>query len=246
MNGMIFAAGLGTRLSPITDNKPKALVEVGGKPLLWHAINNFYNHGIRYIVVNVHHFPSQIIDYLQTVSWDGLKIAISDESDTLLDTGGGLVNARKLFMPHEPVLIGNADVLSNADLSHMMQFHKQHKPLVTLMTMQRPSTRQLVFNHDGLLSGWVNHQNGDRITARNEQNTHESAFCGFHIVEQAFIDMLPQEGAFPIMDAYLSRAAEVAIRESVMPPRCHWFDVGTVDKLEIAETFMVTNNRGIH
>lgn len=238
MNGMIFAAGLGSRLSPLTDNKPKALVEVGGKPLLYHAINHFYNHGIRHLVVNVHHFSGQIVEYLNVTRWDGLEVFISDESDQLLDTGGGLVKARNLFLPGQPVLIGNADVYSDASLDAMIAFHEKHKPAVTLMTMQRPSTRQLVFNADGMLAGWVNHENGRRIVARDDQDVHEAAFCGFHIVEQSFIDLLPSHGVFPIMDSYLDSASSTDIRQFEMPPGCFWFDVGTVSKLEVVERFI--------
>ncbi len=243
INGMIFAAGLGTRLSPLTDSKPKALVEVAGKPLLWHAINHFYSYGVRYIVVNVHHFANQVIDFLAEIDFDGLEIVVSNESSQLLDTGGGLAYAQKLFKPDMPVLVGNADVFSNAPLDKMIDAHRKNKSDVTLMTMQRSSARQLVFNSEGLLAGWINHESGKRIVARDCANTHEAAFCGFHIIEPAFLDRLQPNRVFPIMDAYLDNAATCAISEFVMPPGYYWFDVGTVQKLETVERFVGNDNR---
>lgn len=241
---MIFAAGLGTRLSPLTNNMPKALVPVGGQPLLWHAINHLYGYGIRHLVVNVHHFANQVVDYLANHQWAGLEILISDESECLLDTGGGLVKALPLFIPGEPVLVANADVFCNAPLDKMMAAHEKLNSSVTLMTMQRPSTRQLLFNPQGLLSGWVNHETGEKKIARIEPATHESAFCGFHIIEPSFLAALPQqEGKFPIMEAYLERASEVEIHEFSMPGGHHWFDVGTLNKLEVVNQFISTANK---
>ncbi len=240
---MIFAAGLGTRLSPLTNNMPKALVPVAGQPLLWHAINHLYGYGIRHLVVNVHHFANQVIAYLAQHQWEGLQVFISDESDCLLDTGGGLVKALPLFKPEEPILVANADVFCNAPLDKMMAAHEKLNSSVTLMTMQRPSTRQLLFNGQGLLSGWVNHESGEERIARAGQTTHESAFCGFHIIEPSFLASLPQQGKFPIMDAYLGRASEVGIREFAMPPGHFWFDVGTLNKLEVVNQFISSANK---
>lgn len=243
MNGMIFAAGLGTRLSPLTNNMPKALVPVAGQPLLWHAINHLYGYGIRHLVVNVHHFANQVVDFLARHQWDGLKIVVSDESDCLLDTGGGLVKALPLFKPEEPILVANADVFSNAPLDLMIDKHKCGKAPVTLMTMQRPSTRQLLFNDQGVLSGWVNHESGEERIARAGQTNHESAFCGFHIIEPSFLASLPQQGKFPIMEAYLDQASAADIVEYAMPEGHYWFDVGTLKKLEVVNQFISSENK---
>lgn len=238
MNGMIFAAGLGTRLNPITDAMPKALVQVAGKPLLWHAINHFYDSGIRHLVVNVHHFAHQVVRFLENHKWEGLTVLISDESDLLLDTGGGLVNAIPLFIPGQPVLVGNADVLSNAPLQLFMEAHQASDSQVSLMTMQRNSSRQLQFNDTGLLSGWINHETGEVKVARPNQDTHEAAFCGFHVIEQSFLKSLHQSGVFPIMDAYLDSASSIHIKQFNMPEGYFWFDVGTTKKLDLACRFM--------
>lgn len=240
---MIFAAGLGTRLSPLTNNMPKALVPVGGQPLLWHAINHLYGYGIRHLVVNVHHFANQVVDYLTHHQWQGLEIVISDESECLLDTGGGLVKALPLFKPGEPILVANADVFCNAPLDKMMAAHEKQNSQVTLMTMQRPSTRQLLFNEQGHLSGWVNHESGEERIARAGQTTHESAFCGFHIIEPSFLASLPQQGKFPIMEAYLDQASAADIVEYAMPEGHYWFDVGTIKKLEAVNQFIASENK---
>ena len=239
---MIFAAGLGTRLSPITDRMPKALVPVDGKPLLWHAVSHLYRYGIRHLVVNVHHFAHQVSDYLAGHSWYGMDIVISDESSQLLDTGGGLVKAIPLFRPGEPILVANADVFCNAPLDVMMADHDQSNAAVSLMTMQRNSTRQLRFNESGLLCGWVNHESGAEIVAREGEDTHEAAFCGFHILDYSFLASLPYRGKFPIMDVYLENASKIAIKECVMPQGHYWFDVGTIKKLDLVNQFVVSNN----
>ena len=242
MNGMIFAAGLGSRLSPLTDTMPKALVAVDGKPLLWHAINHLYSYGVRHLVVNVHHFAAQVINFLNTQQWPNLNILISDESDLLLDTGGGLLKAFPLFKSNEPILVANADVFSNAPLDLMIDQHQKNQPAVTLMTMVRPSTRQLQFNSHGLLSGWVNHETSEVKIARRGQVTHEAAFCGFHIIELSFLELLTAQGKFPIMDAYLQQATTVDIQEFLLPSGYFWFDVGTSKKLDAVNDFVANKN----
>lgn len=155
MNGMIFAAGLGTRLAPLTLSKPKALVEVGGEPLLSRAINHLVEAGVNHIVVNVHHFAGQIIDYVDSHRCDwSAEIVISDESDLLLDTGGGLFKALPLFPDDSPIVIGNADVVCDAPLSQLVETHKFRCWDATLMTSPRHSTRHLLFDGGDRLCGW--------------------------------------------------------------------------------------------
>ncbi len=244
MNAMIFAAGLGTRLAPLTDTKPKALVEVGGKPLLEHAIDHFVACGATQIVVNVHHFAGQIVDYIERNrnNWPNAEIAISDESDELLDTGGGLAKALALFADREPIVVGNADVLCNAPLAQLLENHKNSHSEATLITRQRNSTRQLLFDDDSRLAGWINKTTGETKAPRPLAGTHESAFCGLHIVEQELIRRMPHERKFAIIDAYLGLAAEHVIREATLPAECFWFDVGTVEKLSAAEAFIANRN----
>ena len=239
MNGMIFAAGLGTRLAPLTNDRPKALVEVAGRALLAHAIEHFREAGIRRIIVNVHHFAQRIIDYVSVnaAHWPDTEIIISDESDCLLDTGGGLAKALPLF-DSQTIVVGNADVLCNVPLRWLVESHRKSGREATLLTKQRPSTRQLLFDADGRLSGWTNKTSGEVKMPRPADNLHESAFCGFHVIETELLKTMLPVSKFPIIDAYLQRAAEHNIGETTIPDDCYWFDVGTPEKLQTAENFM--------
>lgn len=245
MKGMIFAAGLGTRLAPLTLTKPKALVEVGGQPMLQRAMDHFAAEGCTEMVVNVHHFAQQVIDYIEEhrSRWPQMVVHISDESDALLDTGGGLVRAVSLFETEGPIVVGNADVVCDAPLRLFVEQHKQKGREASLLTKVRPSTRQLLFDGDGRLSGWVNKTTGETKTPRSIEGTHESAFCGFHVVEPSLLKAMPQSGKFPIIDAYLSLAADHVIGEEVLSAECHWFDVGTTEKLAAVEQYMAQTER---
>ena len=157
---MIFAAGLGTRLRPLTDTMPKALVRVGGEPLLWHVIMNLKAGGFERIVVNVHHFADQIIDYLKANSNFGLDIRISDESNQLLDTGGGIRKAVPLFDPSSPILIHNVDILSNTNLAKLYDSAANHD--ATLLVSKRETSRYLIFDDEMRLREWINVKTGER------------------------------------------------------------------------------------
>ncbi len=243
MNGMIFAAGLGTRLAPYTNDRPKALVEVGGKPLLEHAIEQFVRGGITTLVVNVHHFADQIKQYIANNQhrWPQTQILISDETDFLLDTGGGLVKALDLFTNDRPIVIGNADVYSNVPINWLFDQHVRSGNSATLLTQQRNSTRQLLFDNNGRLSGWRNKTTGDQILPRIKEvdtaTLHESAFCGFHVVEQGLIRFWLPVHKFPIIEAYLKVASDDHIGEVPLASNRYWFDVGTPEKLKAANDF---------
>ena len=158
---MIFAAGLGTRLKPITDRMPKALVPVGGQPLLWHVIQKLRAAGFERIVINVHHFADQIIDYIEANQNFGLDIRISDERVALLDTGGGIKHALPLFDPSMPILIHNVDILSNVDLAALYQATLESQADALLLVSQRQTKRYLLFADDDRLCGWTNIETGE-------------------------------------------------------------------------------------
>ncbi len=243
MNGMIFAAGLGTRLAPLTLSKPKALVEVGGEPLLSRAINHLVEAGVNHIVVNVHHFAGQIIDYVDSHRCDwSAEIVISDESDLLLDTGGGLFKALPLFPDDSPIVIGNADVVCDAPLSQLIETHKFRCWDATLMTSPRHSTRHLLFDGGDRLCGWEDVKNEKHREARPATVAYREAFNGFHVVEQrlvrSFFSADSEVSPLPIINAYLDRAADFIIGRSPIPEGRYWFDVGTVEKLAVAEEFL--------
>lgn len=243
MNGMIFAAGLGTRLAPLTNTQPKALVKVGGKPLLEHAIEQFVKGGVTTLVINVHHFPDQIIAYVNANKhrWPQTNILISDESDFLLDTGGGLVKALQMFPDDKPIVVGNADVLCDVPIDWLYAEHVKSGHSATLLTRKRNSTRQLLFDANGRLSGWRNLTSGEerlpRLKDVETSSLHESAFCGFHVIEQGLVRFWLPVRKFSIIDAYLNVASDDKIYEEYLSSEYYWYDVGTVEKLKTAEEF---------
>lgn len=162
MNGMIFAAGLGTRLQPLTNDRPKALVEVAGKPLLEYVIRKMIAADVQRIVVNVHHYADQIEAFLCERHFFDWDIVISDEREKLLDTGGGLLKARELFCPGESVLIHNVDIFSDIDIPALLRFHRQNKGDATLVTRTGGKGRGLRFNREGMLKGWENKATGEQ------------------------------------------------------------------------------------
>lgn len=233
---MIFAAGLGTRLSPITDHKPKALVEVHGKPLLWYALQNVIKAGATRIVVNVHHFPEQIEHYLGNLNFENITICISDERDELLDTGGGLLKAAPFFDPGKPILIHNADVLTNCDLRLLVKFHQQNESLASLMVQNRKTNRYLLFDEDNKLCGWQNTSTGETKSAAVPQGElTQLAFNGVQILDYGILGLLGETRKFSITDGYLALAATHKI-SGYSQWQGQWFDVGTVQKLADAES----------
>ena len=225
---MIFAAGLGTRLKPLTDTMPKALVKVGGQPLLWHVIMKLRAAGYERLVVNVHHFSQQIIDYLQTNHNFGLDIRISDETNGLLETGGGIKKALPLFDPESPILIHNVDILSNLDLTAL----PTDTPL--LVVSQRQTKRYLQFDDSMRLIGWKNIETGE-VKGREGRSL---AFSGIHVFHPSLAPLLADwPDRFPIMDFYLKSCASHVIK-GVEATNLRLMDVGKLDTLHDAEAFI--------
>lgn len=234
---MIFAAGLGTRLKPLTDTMPKALVRVGGQPLLWHVIQKLKAAGYERLVVNVHHFAEQIVDYLKAKDNFGLDIRISDETDGLLETGGGIKKALPLFDPSEPILIHNVDILSNLDLSKTRDFTNLTVESVVVVS-QRKTKRYLQFDDDMRLIGWKNVETGE-VKGREGCPL---AFSGIHIFHPSLAPLMEDwPDRFPIMDFYLKVCADHVIR-GFEAPHLKLLDVGKLDTLEQAEVFLETNS----
>ncbi|MFN8250989.1 MAG: sugar phosphate nucleotidyltransferase [Ferruginibacter sp.] len=208
---IIFSAGLGTRFKPWTDSHPKALAIVNGKPLLQRNIEYLQQYGITDVVVNIHHFPDQIVAAInQNKGW-GSNIVISDESDIVLETGGGLVKARKLLDGDRPFLSLNVDILTNLDLNKLMAFHQQHKPLVTFGVTNRRSSRVLLFDDDNRLCGWKNINTGETKISIDKPGLIEKAYSCVVIYEPKIFGLIRQSGKFSIMDTYLDLAAEHVI-----------------------------------
>jgi NDP-sugar pyrophosphorylase family protein len=226
---MIFAAGLGTRLKPLTDTMPKALVRVGGQPLLWHVIMKLKAAGYERMVVNVHHFADQIIDYLQSNDHFGIDIRISDERDGLLETGGGIKKALPLFDPESPILIHNVDILSNLDLNAL----PTDAPL--LVVSPRQTKRYLLFDESLRLQGWTNIETGE---VKGRMAEKRLAFSGIHVFHPSLIPLMADwPDRFPIMDFYLKACGDHLIR-GYEARDLRLLDVGKLDTLEQAETFI--------
>lgn len=237
MKAMIFAAGLGTRLRPITDHTPKALVKAAGKPMLQRTIEHLHLYGFNDLIVNVHHHAQQVEDFLKNYENKGFKISVSDEKPALLDTGGGLKKASWFFDDDEPFLVINADVISNLDLSRLMEYHKQQQALVTLVVRNRSSSRCFLFDREFQLRGWENKKTGQQILSGNYMDLKGWSFSGIHVLEPKIFDLMEEEGKFSIVDVYLRLAPDHKIvgfpdNDSV------WFDIGDIGKLKKAEEWL--------
>jgi len=237
MNAMIFAAGLGTRLKPLTDSIPKALVEVNGITMLEHSINLLTKHGAKKIVVNVHHHADQIINFINSRNYFGIEMVISDERDELLDTGGGLWKARTELENAGPFLVLNADILSNIDLSRMMDQHLKTNAMATLAVRERKeSSRQLLFSENGNLGGWKNLKSGAEIIFQNNGKLVPLAFSGIHIISPDWFELNNKSGKFSIIDSYLELGKSNSIK-SYRHDEDYWFDIGSLSKLSAANDF---------
>ena len=237
MQAMILAAGFGTRLRPLTNYTPKAMVKVGETPLLEIAIRRLIKYGFDEIIINVHHFAEQILRFLEKNNNFGVHISISDEQDKILETGGGLKHARAFFKD-EPFLLCNADVITNIDFKKMYDTHLEHGGLATLATRQRSSSRYFIFDEDNLLHGWQNVKTGEiKMCRAKKGKLNLRAFSGIHIISSGIFDLMKQEGKFSIIDVYLKAAKDHSIY-SYNHDEDIWLDVGKKENLDAAEKVM--------
>ena len=235
---MILAAGLGTRLKALTQDKPKALVELNGKPLLQHCIENLIANGFNHIVINVHHFGEQIIDFVESHHFDA-DIQISDERDLLMDTGGGIVKATPLFKNSKAVLVHNVDIISNVNLGEMNQQFLESGDDAWLLTQDRETNRKLLFREDHQLIGWRNKADGNFKWVYDSFGQYqEMAFSGLHFFRKnlfAGFECKPQS----VIDLYLKLAKNDRILSKPIQPD-YWFDLGKPEQLEAAENYLNT------
>ncbi len=239
MKAMVFAAGLGTRLRPLTDDRPKALVTIAGRTLLEITLSRLRTFGVREVILNVHHFADQIVAYLAANQNFGMRIEISRE-EALLDTGGGLKKAAWFFLEpgagaDEPFLIHNVDVLSTIDLACMAQFHVQHNALATLAVAERATSRPLLFDADGLLRGRGTAPDRDPTRSQPVQWLAAFAFAGIHVVSPRIFAKLDEQGAFSIIDAYVRLAAKGETILGFRTDGAYWRDLGRPNDLTAAE-----------
>ena len=212
MKALIFAAGKGTRLKPFTDHHPKALALVNEVPLLERNIKYLQSFGINDFVINIFHFGEQISDFLKKNDNFGAKIEISDEKEELLETGGGLVFAKKFLNHNEDFLILNADILTELNINEFVKFHKEKKDFATLAVSDRNSSRKLYFNEEMILRGWLNVQSGEQRLAEFNKGFKALAFSGIHCINPIIFDKIKRTGKFSIMEEYLDMMHTEKIR----------------------------------
>lgn len=241
MKAMIFAAGLGTRLKPLTDHTPKALLPINGKPMLEHVILKLKDAGFNQIAINIHHLGHQIIDFLQANNNFGIEIYVSDERDYLLDTGGGIKHAQTFLQGNEPFLIHNADILSNIDLRKLYEHHLESNPLATLLVSKRKTSRYLLFNKENKLCGWRNRETGEvkSFYPHFEPNQYkEFAFSGIHVLSPKIFDWMEEwTGKFSIINFYLSICAKTNI-QAYNDETLRLLDIGKPESLTLAEQWL--------
>ncbi len=233
MKGMILAAGLGTRFKPWTDLHPKALALVNGKTLLERNILYMQSAGIKKVLVNVHHFPDQIVELINLHHGWGSEVVISDETEEVLETGGGLKKAAGYF-DEDPFVLMNADILTDMNLPAMIAFHQKHKPLVTLAVTNRKSSRHFLFDKNDRLAGWRNTATGEEIISIPGKDLAEKAFSGIHIISPEIFPLIHQYGKFSIVNVYLELAATNTI-QGFDHSGSKLVDVGRTESVKIAE-----------
>ena len=239
MKAMVLAAGLGTRLRPLTDNRPKALVEVAGKTLLEITLRRLRSFGVSEAILNVHHFADMIVDYLGKNNNFGLHIEISREDDLLLDTGGGLKKAAWFFLQNasaadQPFILHNVDVISNVDLRRMLEFHAEKRALATLMVQNRKTSRYLLFDDQLLLCGRRFEKENKTELVCSSEHPQALAFCGIHVISPRLLSMMTEQGIFSIITTYLRLAAQGERILAFRADDSYWRDLGNLESLQQA------------
>lgn len=234
MKAMIFSAGLGTRFKPWTDHHPKALAIVNGKSLLQRNIENLQKFGISDIIVNVHHFPDQIIEAIQHNNGWGSKVIVSDETDKVLETGGGLKKAEIFLEGEEPFFAINVDILSDINLEEMMDYHREHAPLATIAVSSRKTSRYFLFDASHTLCGWRNVDTGQERISQQRDEYLQKAFSGIHLLEPKIFSLIPTIEKISMVDIYL-RLAEKETIKGYEHVGTKFVDVGRVESVAKAE-----------
>lgn len=236
---MVLAAGLGTRLRPLTNDRPKALVEIGSRTLLEITLTRLASFGVREVIINVHHFADLVIQYLKTKDNFGLKVEISRE-ELLLDTGGGLKKASWFFLQDpnrldEPFILHNVDVVSTIDFQRIVKFHRDNHALATLAVQERESSRYLLFDEQGQLCGRRIGRDQEPELVRSSPNLQPLAFSGVHIISPRLLTDMTEEGAFSIIATYLRLAGQGEKILAFRADEFYWRDLGKLDDLRQAE-----------
>lgn len=233
MKAMILAAGLGTRLKPFTDQHPKALAVVNGKTLLQRNIEYLASYGFDDITVNVHHFPEQIKEFITSFKYHGITFHISDETEEVLETGGGLMRASTFLKGNETFVLMNVDILTDLDLGKMIQTHRDTGGLATLAVSKRDTSRYFMFDENNRLCGWQNVKTGEKKIVRDGTEMTSLAFSGIHVIEPEIFSLIKRKGKFSMVDVYLDLAPVKDIY-AYNHSENKFIDVGTLEKLNRA------------
>ncbi|MEO8768479.1 MAG: sugar phosphate nucleotidyltransferase [Ferruginibacter sp.] len=235
---IIFSAGLGTRFKPWTDAHPKALAIVNGKSLLQRNIEYLQQYNITDIIVNIHHFPEQIVEAIKEYNGWGSNILISDESNEVLETGGGLLKARKLLEGNDPFISLNVDVLTDLDINKLLAFHNEHKPLISFGVTERKTSRNILLDTEGRMCGWKNNTTGEEKIVIQKENLKPFAYSCVVVYQQEIFSLIKQQGKFSIMDTYLDLAADNLIL-GYNHTGDKWVDVGKPESVVVAEELFI-------
>jgi N-acetyl-alpha-D-muramate 1-phosphate uridylyltransferase len=239
MKALILAAGTGNRLKPLTDQTPKALVKINNYPLLEIVIRRLAGAGIKSLVINVHHFSDQIIDFIRSQENFGLEINISDESDELLDTGGAVKKAREFFRGEDNILVHNVDILSNLRINDLVSYHNEKEALVTLAVKDRPTSRSLLVEASGRLCGWEFPEKKLSILTRdNRKGLKTKAFSGVYVFSAKLLDKFPEESVFGFMPWILNLASTEKILTWDQSPS-FWYEAGRPDSIAKAARSLI-------
>jgi NDP-sugar pyrophosphorylase family protein len=244
MKAMVLAAGLGTRLRPLTDDRPKALVEVAGRTLLEITLTRLRSFGVDQAIINVHHFADMVVDYLKVHNNFGMQIEISRE-EVLLDTGGGLKKAAHFFLQHgdaeQPFIVHNVDVISTIDLQRMIQFHSTNHALATLAVQHRETSRYLLFDESLQLCGRRSGRNGEPELVRPSSRPEALAFCGIHVISPRLLNLMTEEGVFSIINTYMRLASQGEKLQAIRADEYYWKDLGTPENIAQAAEDLARN-----
>lgn len=235
MKAIILAAGLGSRLNNITKHKPKALVEVNGVTMLEIVISKLISYGVKDFLINIHHFSNDIEKFLERKNNFGVNITISDESKELLDTGGAILKAKEFIHGNEPILIHNVDIISDFDITNLLNTHIKDNSIATLCVRKRNSTRGLLFNEKSNLVGWTNiSENKIRWVNKKFDDYNTLAYSGIYMINPLFVDLISQTGKFSIINTWLDIAKSHKI-VGYIDESPTWHDLGTIEKINNAE-----------
>jgi N-acetyl-alpha-D-muramate 1-phosphate uridylyltransferase len=235
MKAMIFSAGLGTRFKPWTDKHPKALAIINGKSLLQRNIEYLQQYGVKDVIVNVHHFASQITSAIEKNNGWGSNIIISDESAEVLETGGGLLKAKELFTPGEKFITCNVDILTNLAIDKLIAFHEKQKPLISFGVTDRKTSRNFLFDKNNRLCGWINNTTGEKRLSIDKPGLVQKAYSCIVVFEYKVFDLIPFTGKFSLTDLYLELAKKHLIL-GYEHTGDKWIDVGKTESVATAET----------